>query len=97
MAASVARDLAALNKIELLPFDYWGVMNEISMRREVSDENAALIDQIAEVTCDEGFDLHGLRTLYRSISRVRVSDPITSWPQGVECDFHLRLGLADGR
>ena len=50
MAASEVRDLATLNKIELLSFDDWGVMNEISTRREVSDENAALIDQIAEVT-----------------------------------------------
>ena len=91
----MGRDLVALIKIEVLPFDYWSVLNEISFRMEVSAEDAALIDLIAEVTLDEGSDLQGLRTLYGRISGVKVSDPIKSWPQGVECQFDLHVRPAD--
>jgi Transglutaminase-like superfamily len=48
------RDLAALNKVEMLPWDEWGPMDEC-YRREIRPETEALIDAIADAcAADDG-------------------------------------------
>jgi Transglutaminase-like superfamily len=44
---STIRDLAALNKIELLPWDAWGLM--VQPDEDIDDERAAVIDELADV------------------------------------------------
>ncbi|OLB81261.1 MAG: hypothetical protein AUI14_04010 [Actinobacteria bacterium 13_2_20CM_2_71_6] len=41
------RDLAALNKVEMLPWDVWGLM--VGPDEEIDDERAAFIDDLAQV------------------------------------------------
>src|SRR5207253_5946418 len=51
---NVVRDLAALNKVEMLPWDAWGVM--------IEGEDDALVDELARVTVDA--DLDAVRRAY---------------------------------
>src|SRR5271163_2581483 len=48
IAGNVLRDLAALNRMEMLPWDVWGMMPQPD--QELSGENAALIDRVAALT-----------------------------------------------
>ena len=91
MAANVIRDLAALNKHEMLPFDYWGMSTEICLAMELNHGQRALIDGVAAVTADDGFDFPALRHIYESSAGLRVSDPVKGWPKGVETDFTVGL------
>ncbi|TCO61894.1 transglutaminase-like domain-containing protein [Actinocrispum wychmicini] len=46
IAGSVIRDLAALNKDEMLPWDYWGVVDDWDLGRSTVDES--VIDGLAD-------------------------------------------------
>lgn len=91
MAANVVRDLAALNKREMAPFDYWGMSLDICLAMDLNDGQRALIDRLAAVTADDGFDFSALRDIYESSAGVRVSDPVKGWPKGVKTDFTVGL------
>lgn len=70
---NIARDAAALNKVELLPWDAWGVDD----RDAANDE---FYDRVAPITAKADFEQ--VRELYETDERVRVPDEITSyWPQ----------------
>ncbi len=70
VAGNVLRDLASLNRIELLPWDVWGLMemNDAGL----GDEKKALLDRVAAVTLagDEAFP--EVRAIYESDDRLRV-------------------------
>lgn len=71
------RDVAALNKVELLPWDGWGLA-------EGADENLAaqdldLLDQLAELTCEDVPQFDAVRALYENNSRLRVPGTIHSY------------------
>jgi hypothetical protein len=57
------RDLAALNKVEMLPWDEWGRMQP-SYKGETGADFDALIDTVA-ATCASN-DLSAIRDLYNS-------------------------------
>ncbi|MEU4694023.1 transglutaminase-like domain-containing protein [Actinoplanes sp. NPDC023714] len=57
---NVIRDLAALNKVETLPWDEWGRM-EASYRGETGDDYDALMDRIA--AADDPAALYGVQDL----------------------------------
>ena len=70
IAGNVLRDLAALNRMEMLPWDVWGMMPQPD--EEMSEENAALIDRVAALTL-AGDDAFGeLHNIYESDDRLRV-------------------------
>ena len=48
IAANLVRDVAALNNMEMLPWDVWGAMP--APDDTVSDEQYALFDRLAELT-----------------------------------------------
>ncbi len=91
MAANVLRDLAALNKREVTVFDYWGMATEMCLQGAVSDQQRRVIDDLAAVTADDAWDFPALRRAYETLPGVRLSDPIKSWPKGVETDFNLSI------
>jgi hypothetical protein len=70
IAGNVLRDLAALNRMEMLPWDVWGMMPLPD--QEPHQENAALIDRVAALTlaADEAFA--EFRNIYESNDRLRV-------------------------
>jgi len=73
---NLVRDVASLNKMGLLPWDGWGI---IEARDEaISADDLALLDRVAELTSSDvpGFDR--VRLLYESGHRLRVPTTIRS-------------------
>ncbi len=74
------RDVAALNKVELLPWDSWGLIE----RRddELSAADFVLLDRVAELTAGDmpGFDT--VRALYQREDGLRVPGTIRSYVDG---------------
>ena len=70
---NVDKDLASLNKVELLPWDAWNL--------EEQSKSEALYDEVAAVTSEASFAT--VRELYGSNDRLRVPEEITSFlPDG---------------
>lgn len=66
---NVSRDLASLNKVEMLPWDAWGDLDATPTDEET--------DRVAAVAASAEFD--AVRALYESDERLRVGDEITSF------------------
>jgi hypothetical protein len=71
------RDLAALDKVPLLPWDCWGLMLE-DWGKEMK-----LLDSVAEVTIP-ATEKYNEITRLNSHPRLKVPDVITSWMGGSE-------------
>ena len=69
--ANVVRELAALNKMELLPWDVWGAMK---FQEEPDGAAASLTDTVAGVIA--GGDVDAIRTLYDGSDDLRVPDKV---------------------
>jgi hypothetical protein len=76
------RDFAALNKMELLPWDCWGLI--LGYDQDISPDGLALLDRVAALcqSGDEAFD--EVRALYDTDERVRVPPVFVSFPAGPE-------------
>ena len=70
IAGNVLRDLASLNRMEMLPWDVWGLMEMGD--GALTDEKKALLDRVAALTLavDEKFE--DVRKIYESDARLRV-------------------------
>jgi len=70
IAGNVLRDLASLNRMEMLPWDVWGLMEMGDDR--LTDEKKALLDRVAALTLagDEAFSK--IRKIYESDDRLKV-------------------------
>jgi hypothetical protein len=70
IAGNVVRDLASLNRMEMLPWDVWGLMemNDAGL----TEEKKALLDRVAALTLagDEAFP--EIREIYESDERLKV-------------------------
>jgi len=76
---NLARDVAALNKMELLPWDCWGVI----LSQQLDDPgDLSLLDEAASLSAEEVPDFEMLRALYESTPRLRVEDTILSYANG---------------
>jgi transglutaminase superfamily protein len=69
--ANVVRELAALNKMELLPWDVWGAM---TLQEEPDAAAASLTDTVAGVIA--GGDIDAIRTVYEDSADLRVPDEV---------------------
>lgn len=67
---NVVRDLLALNKIEVLPWDVWGLMAK--EEQDVTPEDMEFLDRVAQLTLagDEAFS--EVRALYQNDDRLRM-------------------------
>jgi hypothetical protein len=74
IAASVIRDLAALNKVEVHVWDTWGVIDELAFR-QLSPSEIALVDEVADTVLDG--DHEDILALYRR-DGLRVRGEVTS-------------------
>jgi hypothetical protein len=70
VAGNVLRDLAALNGMEMLPWDCWGAMP--GPDEELDAERLALLDRLAALTLDPDANAAELRALYEGDERLRV-------------------------
>ena len=69
--SNVVRDLAALNKVELLPWDVWGRM---AFKEDPDPDTASLTDAVADTVA--GGDLAAIRRIYEDNDDVRVPDKV---------------------
>jgi hypothetical protein len=76
---NLVRDLAALNKVELLPWDCWGVILAGALDNPA---DLAALDRAAELTAGSVPDLAAVHALYGADPRFRVSGPIQSYVDG---------------
>ncbi|MFP3950715.1 MAG: transglutaminase-like domain-containing protein [Candidatus Bathyarchaeia archaeon] len=74
---NMIRDLAALNKMPLLPWDCWGLILE----DDESDEEMSLLDNIASVTIPYTRDYENIHSLYTHPD-LTVPNTIISWEGG---------------
>jgi len=70
VAGNVLRDLAALNRMEMLPWDVWGMMSPDDAG--LSDEKKQLLDRVAALTLAGDDAFAGVRAIYQSDDRLRV-------------------------
>ena len=74
------RDVAALNKVELLPWDCWGMI--FMEYASLPPDDLSLLDRLAELTCSDVPDFAMVRQLYESDPRLRVGESIQSYVNG---------------
>ena len=70
MAASVIRDLAALNRVETLPWDVWGAMPRPGATLDSSEH--AYFDRLAALTSDPDANFDELHQLYENDAGLRA-------------------------
>lgn len=72
---NLVHDLAALNKVEMLLWDGWGLAD----RPTADDADLALLDRVAGATATPDPDLDELRGLYEEHSQLRVPSTVVSY------------------
>jgi hypothetical protein len=73
------RDVAALNKVELLPWDCWGLILHPSLD---NPSDLSLLDTLADLTRGDVPDFEQVRRQYESDLRLRVDGEIQSYIDG---------------
>ena len=74
------RDVAALNKVELLPWDCWGMI--LMEYASLPLEDLSMLDRLAELTCRDIPDFDMVRQIYESDPRLHVGESIQSYVNG---------------
>jgi hypothetical protein len=70
IAGNVLRDVAALNNMEMLPWDVWGAMP--GPDEPLKEDTRALLDRLAALTCAPDTAFAELRGSYEGDDRLRV-------------------------
>jgi len=87
VCGDLLRDFAALNKVELLPWDCWGLLDKPF--DDLTEEEMSLLDHIAELAATGDAVFEEIRETYENDDRLRVPSVITSWPGGVRTAITL--------
>lgn len=88
IAGNVISDFACLNRVELLPWDAWGMMPG-DPNRPVADETAAILDELAKLVISDDFE--AIRQRYLTDERLRVPPDIVTFLDGEMVPVHLEL------
>ena len=76
---NLVRDLASLNKVELLPWDCWGVI----LNKSLDDpDDLEALDHVAGLTAAELPDFEAIRAIYNSDARFRMDGVLQSYIDG---------------
>jgi len=70
VAGNVLRDFASLNRVEMLPWDVWGLMTMDDAG--LTDQNKELLDRIAALSLAGDDAFTEIRAIYESEDRLRV-------------------------
>jgi hypothetical protein len=71
------RDVGSLNKMELLPWDSWGIIE--AKDEDLSREDLTFLDDVAKLTDGDVPEFERVRTLYEKDSRLHVPATIRSY------------------
>ena len=74
------RDVASLNKLELLPWDCWGMI--LMDYATLPPDDLSMLDRLADLTYGDVPKFDMVRRLYESDPRVSVGDAIQSYVDG---------------
>jgi hypothetical protein len=74
---NLVRDLAALNKMELLPWDCWGLIDKDE--ETLTPDDMALLDHVAALTQADNEVFAEVRAIYENEDRLRVPSVIRSY------------------
>ena len=81
---NVQRDFASLNRVEVLPWDDFGMMRAIAPGEEPSDVQLALLDKIAALTRDPDASFDEIRAVYAAEPSLRVDGSVKNWQTGTD-------------
>ena len=88
ISGNVILDFACLNKVELLPWDGWGMMT--GPHAPLTDEEGAILDDLAKLVVSDDYD--AIRDRYETDDRLRVPADITTFtPEKGPTAVHLEL------
>jgi hypothetical protein len=73
------RDVASLNKMEMLPWDSWGMMR--GRDEDITEADIVFLDKLAELTAGDVPEISKVRTLYEGDPRLTVPEVIKSYTQ----------------
>jgi hypothetical protein len=85
IAQQMVLDLAALNKVELLPEDRWGILGK--PEAELTEDDLALFDRVAALTASSDARLSEVREVYEGDDRLRVP-PVVRFHYGHGTSAH---------
>jgi hypothetical protein len=80
VAGNLVRDLAALNRMEMLPWDLWGLMGTDDSA--LSEENKSLLDRVAALTLSGDRTFAQVRSIYEGDDRLRVPPVVLNAMRG---------------
>ena len=83
---NLVRDVASLNKMELLPWDCWGVI--LSEQLDNSDD-LSMLDEVAALTAGDVPNFEAMRSLYESDPRLHVSGSLVSYVNGNKVEVSM--------
>ena len=81
IAQNLIRDLASLNRVEMLPWDVWGMMPRPT--GTISDEDKTFLDRVAALTLGGDDAIAALREIYDN-PRVKVSRKVFNADRRIE-------------
>jgi Transglutaminase-like superfamily len=84
---NLIHDLAALNKIEMILWDSWGLMEQ----EHLTPRELELLDRVATATASADPDLSQLRRLYQSEPALRVPATVTSYSPATDVPHEVTL------
>lgn len=74
IADNLVRDVASLNKVEMLPWDGWGTMPRPN--ENLSGEKVTFMDELADLSLNPDRSFRKLRRIYARGKRVRVTGKV---------------------
>lgn len=86
---NLLRDMASLNKIELLPWDVWGIMKVED--DALSHGDLALLHRVSELTCRGNQGFAEVRAIYEAEPRIRAPRVITSYTDNGPIEIELEI------
>lgn len=70
IACNLVREVASLNKVEMLPWDVWGAQPRPN--EDLDDDELAFFDRIGALTCEPDNSLDELRRIFDTDAKLRV-------------------------
>ncbi len=89
VASSVLRDLAALNKREMLAWDTWGISRELRPDSKPSAAALERLDGLAALIAPDDLDWNALRETYERDDVLRVPRSVKSFPKGAPIEVDV--------
>jgi hypothetical protein len=83
---NLVRDVASINRMELLPWDCWGVILNESLQ---DPDDLVALDEAASLSAGDVPDFDALRTRYESDPRFHVNGTLLSYVMGNMVEVHV--------